>query len=285
MRRLVTLVAALVVAAEASAAIVVLTNGKRLVVSSYTVSGNYVVVQYGSLRRESYPLATVDLAATRQASGEKAPAVATPQAAGPHSPFLGARSTGGTGAVAITDSDVAHVAPRVPGEEKKQEAEPGGQVVLVSFDRKKVLEGQWDITATVANQGVNAVQGVNARVRVLDSDGKTVASGSGSLSGGLAPGKQGAITARVAMEGEPVQLAVDLTWQEIRPVEKPPGTPKPVATPKPQGEGSQASATPPPGWSIPADASPNTLPSNLMALPPPNSTGTAAQVPREKPKS
>jgi hypothetical protein len=283
-RTVVTLVAALVLAAEASAATVVLTSGKRLDVANYTVRGTYVILQYGSGRRESYPLSTVDLAATRQANGDKAPVSAAPQQIGPRSPFIGAKSTGGTAAVAITDSDVSHVTIPPPGEEKKPDAEPTAQVVLVSFEKRKVSEGQWDIVATVANQGANAVQGVNGQVRVLDSDGKTIASGAGSLLGGLAPGKQGTITARVAMEGEPVQLAVDLNWQEIRPVEKPPGTPKPVATPKPAGGGTQAAATPPPGWSIPAGASPNTLPSNMMALPPANSTGTGAQVPREKPQ-
>jgi len=283
-RRVVTFVAALVLAAEASAATVVLTSGKRLDVASYTVSGNYVILQYASGRRESYPLSTVDLAATRQASGEKAPVPAAPQQIGPHSPFVGAKSSGGTSTVAITDADVSHVTIPEPGEEKK-DAEQTAQVVLLGFEKKKVAEGQWDIIATIANQGANLVQGVTAQIRVLDSSGQTIATGSGSLSGGLAPGKQGTITARVAMEGEPVQVGVDLNWQEIRAVEKPAGTPKPTAAPKPAAESPKASATPPPGWSIPADASPNTVPSNPMALPEPNNTGTAGQVPRPTPKS
>ena len=283
MRTLWTLVAALVVAAEASAATVVLTSGKRLDVASYTVTGNYVIVQYATGRRESYPLSTVDLAATRQASGEKAPAPAAPQAGGPHSPFLGAKSPGGSGAVAITDADVNHVKPPETGEEKK-EAETPGQVVLVSFEKRKVSEGQWDIIATVANQGANPVQAVNAHVRVLDQDGKTVTSSTGSLSGELGPGKQSTITARVATPEEPIQVGVDLTWQEIRPVVKLPGTPKPAASARPTGERTQAVATPAPGFSIPAGASPNTLPSNLMALPPANNMGTSGQVPREKPQ-
>jgi hypothetical protein len=283
-RRVVTVIAALVLAAEASAATVVLTSGKRLDVASYTVSGNYVILQYASGRKESYPLSTVDLAATRQASGEKAPVPAAPQPSGPHSPFLGAKSTGGTSAVAINDSDVSHVTTPVPGEEKK-EAESAAPVVLLGFDKKKVAEGQWDIIATVANQGANVVQGVTAQIRVLDSGGQTIASGSGSLSGGLAPGKQSTITARVAMEGEPVQVGVDLNWQEIRAVEKPVGTPQPTAPPKPTAESPKASPTPLPSWSIPADASPNSMPSNPMALPQPNNTGTSGQVPRPTPKS
>lgn len=278
-------VAALVLAAEASAATVVLTSGKRLNVVSYTVSGTYVIMQYVSGRRESYPLSTVDLDATRQANGEKAPVSVAPQPAGPHSPFLGAKSIGRTASFAITDSDVSHVTTPAPGEEKKQDAEPTARVVLLGFDKRKVAEGQWDIIATVANQGANPVEGVSAQIRALDSEGKTIASSSGSLSGGLEPGKQGTITARLAMEGEPVQVGVDLNWQEIRPVQKPPGTPKPTAAPKPAAESPKASATPPPGWSIPANASPNTLPSNMMALPPANNTGAAGQVPRETPKS
>jgi hypothetical protein len=117
-KRLFMLVLALLVAGEAWAATVVLTGGKRIDVASYTVSGSYVTVQYANGRRESYPLSVVDLPATRDASGAKPSAAATPEPSGPHSPFLGARSSTGAGAVVVTDADVKHVEAPEAEEEK-----------------------------------------------------------------------------------------------------------------------------------------------------------------------
>jgi hypothetical protein len=278
------------VAGQAWAATVVLTGGKRIDVASYTVSGSYVTVQYANGRRESYPLSAVDLSATRDASGAKPSAAAAPEPSGPHSPFLGARSSTGAGAVVVTDADVKHVeGPEAEEEKKKEEGEPeaGSQVVLVSYEKKKVSEGEWEILATVANQGRTAVQGVTAVMRVLDDKGKAVATGSGSLSGKLDPGKQGTVAAHVSVQGEPVQVAVDLSWQDIRPVPKPAGSPAPApaaATPKPQAPAPQAAAPVPQGWSVASGSSPNSLPANLMAVPAPTTLGQPAQVPREEPK-
>ncbi len=289
MKRPVMLVLALVVAADAWAATVVLTGGKRLEVASYTVGGSYVTVQYANGRRESYPLSAVDLPATGEASGAKGSAGAAAEPSGPHSPFLGARSSTGAGAVVVTDADVKHFEAPEAEEEKKEEGQPeaGSPVVLLSYEKKKVAEGEWEILATVANQGKTPVQGVSATVRVLDDKGQPVATGSGSLPGKLDAGQQGTMTTRLSVQGEPVQVAVDLAWQDIRPVAKPVGTAAPApapATAKPQAPASQAAAPAPPGWSIPAGASPNTMPSNVMALPPANVVGTAPQVPRPEPK-
>jgi hypothetical protein len=284
------LVLALMVAGEAWAATVVLTGGKRIDVASYTVSGSYVTVQYANGRRESYPLSAVDLPSTRDASGAKPSAAAAPEPTGPHSPFLGARSSTGAGAVVVTDADVKHVEAPEAEEEKKEEGEPeaGSQVVLVSYEKKKVSEGEWEILATVANQGKTAVQGVSALLRVLDDKGKPVATGSGSLSGKLDPGKQGTIGARVSVQGEPVQVAVDLSWQDIRPVPKPAGSPAPApaaAAPKPQAPATPQAAVPAPqGLSVASGSSPNSLPGNLMAVPAPNTLGSAPQVPRGEPQ-
>jgi hypothetical protein len=289
-KRLLMLVLALMVAAEAWAVTVVLTGGKRLDVASYTVSGSYMTVQYANGRRESYPLSAVDLPATRGASAEKTTAGSEPEAGGPHSPFLGARSSTGGGAIVVTDADVEHIGPPEAEEEKKEEGEPesGSQVVLVSYEKRKVSEGEWEISATVANQGKTPVQGLTALMRVLDDKGKPVATGSGSLSGKLDPGKQGTITARVTVDGEPVQVAVDLSWQDIRPAPKPVASPAPApatgATTAPQAAPSQAAAPGPPGWTRPAGSSPNTLPANLMAVPPANVMGSPGQVPPPEPK-
>jgi hypothetical protein len=120
---------------------------------------------------------------------------------------------------------------------------------------------------------------------MLDNQGKSVASGSGTLAGKLEPGKQGTITAKVPFEGEPTQVAFDLTWQEILPPPKPVGTPAPAAAPSgAQAPPAQAAAPAQQGWSRPAGSSPNTLPSNLMAVPPPNVLGSPGQVPPPEPK-
>ncbi|OFV82265.1 MAG: hypothetical protein A2Y78_10025 [Acidobacteria bacterium RBG_13_68_16] len=285
------LVLALMVAGEAWAVTVVLTGGKRLDVTSYSVSGSYVTVQYANGRRESYPLSAVDLPATRGASGEKTTAGPAPEAGGPHSPFLGARSSTGAGAIVVTDADVQHVEPPEAEEEKKEEgeSEPDSQVVLVSYEKRKVSDGEWEISATVANQGKTPVQGVTGLMRVLDDKGKPVATGSGSLSAKLDPGKQGTITARVTVDGEPVQVAVDLSWQEIRPVPKPVGSPAPApaagGAAAPQATSPQAAApAPQQGWAVASGSSPNSLPANLMGVPAANVLGSPGQVPRGEPK-
>jgi len=273
-KKIVMLLTALFLAAEAHAAVVVLSGGKRLDVASFTVNASYVTVQYANGRRESYPVTAVDLQATKAANGEKPQAPAPAADAGPHSPFLGAKASGKGGALVVTDADVKHLeAPdeEAQPEEKTEQADSGGQVVLVSYDKKSVGKGLWDITATVLNQGKTSVQGVSAMVRVLDETGKPLASGSGTLQGKLEPGKQGTVTARVTMDAEPAQVAVDLNWQEIKPI------PTPVA-PKPQA-GAAATSAPKTAATTPAYPAPNSVPTNVMGVMPPNTVGAAPQVP------
>ncbi len=267
------LLAAFVVAVEVQGATVVLSGGKRLEVAKYTVNGSYVTVEYANGRRESYPVSTVDLAATEAAKGEKVSAPKAPADAGPHSPFLGAKSAAGSGALLVTDADVKHVEKEddegEPENKEEQATDGGNQVVLLSYDKRPAGEGQWDITANVANVGKNPVQAVSAFVRVVDNTGKPLASGSGTLGGKLEPGKQGAITARVTMDGEPSSVAVDLSWQEIKPAPSP-AVKAPVA---PQA------AAPKPETPAPSNPSPNAVPSNVMSLVSPTTLGTPAQVP------
>ncbi len=277
MRKLVIVLAVLFVVAEARAATVVLVGGKRLEVSSFWVSGSYVTVQYAGGRRETYPVSAVNLPATRAAAGDKG-AAAPAADSGPHSPFLGAKASSKGGGLVVTDADVKHIDTdaETPEAKKEDDLDAGSQVVLVSYSKKQVDKDQWEIAATVANQGKTAVQGVTGMVRVLDLSGKPVATGSGALSGKLDAGKQGTITTRVNLQGEPAQVAVDLSWQEIKPAPKPaappgPGSPRPAATPP---------AVAPSGWTVPQSASPNTMPSNLLAVVAPTTVGTAPQVPR-----
>lgn len=73
MKRLLLIVAVLVVAAGADAATVVLKGGKRLDVASVQRQGNYYVVRLASGLLESYPAAAVDVEATRVANEVPAP--------------------------------------------------------------------------------------------------------------------------------------------------------------------------------------------------------------------
>ncbi|MFI5166617.1 MAG: hypothetical protein ACHQQS_08365 [Thermoanaerobaculales bacterium] len=283
MKKIAIWLGALLAAADIMGATVVLQGGKRIEAASYSVSGSYLVVQYAGGRRVSYPLAAVDLKATKDANGQKAQAPAVAQETGPHSPFLAARSTAKPGGPVVTDADVKHIETPTPGEAAAKEgAVEGGddvQVVLVGYDKKKISDKEWEITARVANQGKVAASNVAATIRALDASGKALAIGSGSMAGRLEPGKEGAITARVSVDTEPVQIACQLSWQKIVPV--PPASPSPgkaaaaapaAATPKPTAVQ--------PAWSIPKGASPNTLVANPMAPVPP---GVAPQVPPPPP--
>jgi len=290
-------VIALAVAGQSLAATVVLKGGKRVDAASYTVSGNYVVVRYAAGRVESYPLAAVDLQATRDANGEK-PAAPAPAAkeSGPHSPFLAAKaSTGPTGLV-VTDADVKHEETPAPGDEAKKpedkdkatETSDDGQLVLLGYDKKKVGDKEWEVTATVVNQSKSPLSKVGATVRILDAEGKLLTTGTGSLAGQLEPGAQGAITTRVTVEGDPTQVAFELAWQKIVATPEPSpavGKNAPAAPAKPKGPATQAAAPPPPAWSIPKGASPNTIPANVMAPVPPNSAGGVVKAPTAAPKS
>ncbi len=282
MKRLAILLAGVIVAAEAYGAVVVLTGGKRIEVASYSVNGSYVTVEYAKGRRESYPVSAVDLVAPAAANGVQPVSTAPAADAGPHSPFLGAKSSGGSGALVVTDADVKHIDrgdEDAEGEGKPEEAAPdaGSQVVLVSYDKKAAGKGQWDITASVSNVGKAAVQAVSAFVRVLDLQGKLLASGSGTLPGKLEAGKQGAITARVIMDGEPSQVAVDLNWQEIRPVPVPTAPRTQPAPPPAAAGGGKPEATP-----LANNPEPNAVPTNLMQLVPPTTLGTPPQVPPQE---
>lgn len=282
-KRIAICVGALLAAADLMGATVVLKGGKRVEAASYAISGSYVVVQYAGGRRESYPLSMVDLTATKDANGQKAEAPAVAEEAGPHSPFFAARSTGKARGPVVTDADVKHLETPTPGEaaekEVPAEARDDVQIVLVGYDRKKIGDKEWEITARVANQGKIAASNVAATIRVLDAGGMPLATGSGSLPGRLEPGKEGTISARLSLDVEPAQIVCELAWQKIIPV--------PEASPA-AGKGTATATAPaaarptpvPPAWSIPKGASPNSPVANPMAPAPP---GVAPQVPPPPP--
>jgi len=290
-------VAVLVAAAGAEAATLVLKGGKQLEVTSAQRQGNYFVVKYANGRVESYPVAAVDVDATRVASEVPAPPPTLAPPSGPHSPFFGAQSSPGKPVIVVTDDDVQHVVP--PDEAESPAAAKGGarpaadgQVVLVDYGKQQIEEGLWEITATIINSGSSAVTGVTADVRLLDAEGKAVGSGTAALEGTLAPTQQAAVTARVASPVEPIQIGFSFRWQAITP-QAPAAAAEPGAAASASGEAKKAPApaapAPPPGFTVPAGSSPNTLPSDQMAVPgnllePPTSLQVARPQP-EKPNA
>ena len=298
MKRLLLIVAMLVVAAGADAAKLVLKGGRQLDAASVQRQGNYYVVRYASGRLESYPAAAVEVEATRVANQVPAPPPTPAPPLGPHSPFFGAQSVPGKPVIVVTDDDVQHIVPPdeepLPGAESAVRPPAEGQVVLVDYGKQKIEDGLWEITATVINSGSSPVTGVAADVRLLDAEGQVIGSGTATMEGTLAPTQQGAVTARVAVAVEPIQIGFSFRWQAI--------TPQPAASGADAEAGGDAAASdaaqkpaapqapaPPPGYTVPPGSSPNTLPTNPMAIPgnlldPPVSLQVARPQP-EKPKA
>ena len=301
MKRLMLIVAVLLVAAaSAEAAKIVLKGGKQLVVASVQRQGNYFVVEHANGRFVSYPVSAVDLDATRVANEVPAPPPEVASSAlGPHSPFFGAQAKPGTPVIVVTDDDVQHVVPPDEVEEAaaakvQTQAPTEGQVTLIDYAKQQVEDGLWEITATVINSGSLPVTGVSADVRLLDREGKAIGSGTGTLEGTLAPTQQAAVTTRVASAVEPIQIGFSFHWQSITPqATNAAGEPESATGSGEAGRKTaapiSAAPAPPPGYTIPPGSSPNTLPSNAMGVPgnllePPTSLQVARPQP-EKPKA
>jgi hypothetical protein len=268
----------------ADGAVVVLKGGKRLEVASFEQKGSFVVVKRSDGRVESYPLNSVDMNATREANNVPAPAAAAPAAREPRSPFSSAVAEKGEASAVITDADVSHPAPieqglESDGEEEKA-ADPGANVVLITYDRRRIGDGQWELVATVANQGTQPASGVTVEIKFIGPDNAVLGSGTGSYQGNLAPQQQGTVAVKVAAPVEPARISADLRWQTIREV---PATPAPSPTagpaPRPSGGGAAAAPSMPNVFGVPEGSSPNTVPSNPMAYPSPQRVPAAPQVP------
>jgi hypothetical protein len=272
----------LALAGFVDAATVVLKGGRRVEVASYEQRGNLVMLRYADGRIESYPLAAVDLEGTRQANLVTAPATPAATPAGPHSPFLAARSTPGAAAKTVTDADVQMLAPESAEGEAEASPTPDvlAQVVLLGHQHRQRGDGQWDVVATVANQGGAPASGIVAAIRFLDAGGQVIGSGSATIAGPLAPQQQGTLNAVLAADGIPVQVAFDLQWQSIREVRAP--TPAAQATVAPRPPVGSAAAAPPP--TVPLygrvdGSSPNSVPSNPNAIPRAGRVANPGQVP------
>jgi hypothetical protein len=291
-RKLLLVVAMLALSSAADAATVVLKGGKKLDVVGLQRQGNYVVVKYANGRGESYPVAAVDLDATKAANevpGQAAaPAPAAP--AGAHSPFFGAQSNPGKPVVVVTDDDVQHIVPAddaepTGGVKTAQRSSSEGMVTLVDYGKQKADDGTWEITANVINNGGAAVAGISAEVRLLDEKGATVGTGTAAYAGTLGPSQQAAMTTRVSCPVEPIQIGFSFHWQTVTPQPTPvPAPAAPAAGSKPAASAAKApaaGAAQPAGYTVPPGSSPNTMASDPMALPgnltqPP----TSLQVPR-----
>lgn len=299
MRKLLLLVVMLAAATAGAASTLVLKGGKQLDAASVQRQGNYFVVRFADGRVTSYPAAAVDIEATKAANQVPAPPPTPAPPLGPHSPFFGAQSSPGKPVIVVTDDDVQHIVPpdEEPAAGTTAAARPPaeGQVVLIDYGKQQIEDGMWEITATVINSGSSPVNGVAADVRLLDAEGKVIGSGSATMEGTLAPGQQGTAVARVAAPVEPIQIGFSFRWQAITPQPASPAGAAAGATPAPEAAtgkpATQAAAAPapPPGFTVPPGSSPNTLPSNPMAVPgnllePPTSLQVARPQP-EQPKA
>jgi len=277
-KKLLLVVAMLALSSAADAATVVLKGGKRLDVAGLQRQGNYVVVKYANGRVESYPVVAVDLDATRAANevpGQAAaPAPAAP--AGAHSPFFGAQSTPGKPVVVVTDDDVQHVVPPDDAEptgvtKTAQRSSTEGMVTLIDYGKQKADDGTWEITANVINSGGAAVAGISGDVRLLDDKGATVGTGTATYAGTLGPTQQASMTTRVTCPVEPIQISFAFHWQTVTPQPTPePAAAAPAEGRKPAASAAKApaaGAAQPAGYTVPPGSSPNTMPSNPMAVP------------------
>jgi len=223
MRKFALVVALAMIAGSAAAATVVLKGGKRVEVASWSQQGNLIVLHYATGRVEGYPLAAVDLDATRAAVPKPEPNGGAKEV-GSRSPFGKARSAPAGSGVTITDAEVGkfNAPEETPqAEEAKQDEDPSGQVTLVSYDLKPGDEGQWTVTATVSNSGGVPVQNLSVVVKPMDAEGKLLGTATAPLAGVLDPGANGTVTATVTTPARPAQIAFDLNWQVFKPVVRP----------------------------------------------------------------
>ncbi|MBP1621251.1 MAG: hypothetical protein H6Q02_2018 [Acidobacteria bacterium] len=273
-------------AAAADAATVVLRGGRKVEVASFEQRGNLIVMRHADGRVESYPLNAVDLEATRQANQVAAPAAPVQTPTGPHSPFLAARSTPGAAATTVTNADVNMLAPTPEVGEAGATPTPDvlARVVLLNHQHRRVGDGQWEVAATIANQGGAPATGIVAAVRFLDAAGQVVGSGSATMAGPLAPQQQGTLNAVIAATVTPVQVAFDLQWQSLAEVAPP--TPAATVSVPATPRAAPVAAAPPataPVYGRVVGSSPNSVPSNPNAQVRPGQVSNPGSVPPPPP--
>jgi hypothetical protein len=130
----------------------------------------------------------------------------------------------------VTDIDVNHffredAEAGVTGEadKEKEKVEGAANVVLLSYDKKVVSEGQWEVTTTLVNQGGAPASSISVTVRAVDVDGKEVASASGNATDSLDPGKQTTVVIKMVPNAIAREFRFDVGWQSLAPVSPKPG--------------------------------------------------------------
>lgn len=272
----------LLLAGSLTAATLVLKGGKRLEVKGFVQQGNIMLVTLADGRVQSYPLAAIDASATSEAN----PAPAAPPPAkptGPQSPFAAAKAGPGEGAIVVTDSDVAHAAPRdaeetAGGEKAKEKGDAGpAKVELVSYQKKPLGEDQWELGVVVANVGGADAGGVVVTAHATDGSGNSVGSGSGSVPGKIEPGKEATVTIKMAAFGAANAFRFDISFQSIKVV-------PPAQTPGAEAAGgAQEGAAAAPAPSPTPRVTRVQAPPNMMAAPNQAGGNPNAQVPLTAP--
>ncbi len=214
-RRIVTVVAvammcgALVVSATPGK--LVLKGGQAVEVASARIAGGMVYVTLPGGEMRAYALGDVDLEASGLApkAKEEAGAPANPR---PKALAELARKDRKATRVTITDADVEHVRPAVPGEE---EGEASGDKAAASAKGKLVVDvkdyrrkgNKVSLQGTVTNQGSFPVSGVVLRAEAKDSKGKVVGSAEKNLGGTIEPNGSAGFSITVAVTTDDVRGA------------------------------------------------------------------------------
>lgn len=222
-KKLIIALVLLLLAGAVTAATLVLKGGKRLDVQGFAQQGNLMVVTLANGKVQSYPLAAIDAAATREANPvAAAPAPAKP--AGPQSPFAAAKAGQGEGTLVVTDSDVLHAAVSEGGEDAgtagdKENVDKGpAKVELVSYQKRPVGENEWELGVVIENAGGADAGGVVVTAHATGTDGNSLGSGTGSVAGKLEPGKQATVTIKMPAFGAANAFRFDISYQSIKTV-------------------------------------------------------------------
>lgn len=214
-RRIVTAMAVAimcgVLAVSAAPGTLVLKGGQAVEVTSARITAGMVYVTLPSGEMRAYAVGDVDLEASGLASKAKDEAAAPPKAKPKALADLARKDRKAT-RVTITDADVDHVRPAVPGEGEGEES--GGKPAASAAAKGKLVVGvnqyrrkgnRLSVQGTVTNQGSFPVTGVVLQAEAKDSQGKVVGSAQKDLGGTIQPNGTAGFS-----------ITVDLTSDDVR---------------------------------------------------------------------
>ncbi|HEX7253880.1 MAG TPA: FxLYD domain-containing protein [Thermoanaerobaculia bacterium] len=230
-----------------AADVVVLKGGTRIELKQpWVQQGNNALLTRTDGTLLSVPVSEIDMKATAAARKAPPPKPAPAFAAPPESPAQAARSVreGPQARVKITDSDVGHAAPA------EAEEKPGGitnsRLEVADFSHE-TSGGNLVLRGMLRNVGSTTATQAKLLVAVLDDQGKTIGSGSATLSGPtIEAGNAVAFTGMVPV-GEKIVGNVKFTpqWSEPPPP-TPVGGPAAASAASAGGPGQSANAAPRP---------------------------------------